>query len=266
MNLREFIFETESLISKIENKEKSIPLFELSKLFEIQPVKLLELFESENIYIGKETDISIELLKQILLKEPEISSTPKNLAKLLLSSNKLLKSIDEREFIRLNFLCRNFNMGVKSINELFKKENIEIDPKPTYKVETSLLKKLIEKENNKKIIRPFKILDVLEQKINQTDGKTYTKSVVLNQFVRSEQIREYAKIRAEGICELCDKLAPFKDKFGNPFLETHHIIYLSKGGSDTIDNVAAICPNCHRKIHNLNLKEDVKKLLSKRKE
>lgn len=76
---------------------------------------------------------------------------------------------------------------------------------------------------------------------------------------------EYAKIRANGICELCAKPAPFEDKFGIPFLETHHIIFLSKGGTDTVDNVAAICPNCHRKIHNLNLEEDVKKLLSKRK-
>lgn len=33
------------------------------------------------------------------------------------------------------------------------------------------------------------------------------------------------------------------------FLETHHIIPLSKGGADTIYNVAAICPNHHREAH-----------------
>lgn len=264
MNLRELIFESEHLISKIENKENSIPFSELVKTLEIPKSRLLELFESENLFIGNDEEISTELLKHFLLKEPEISSSPKSLGKLLLSSNKLLKKINEREFLRLNILCRSFDMSVKNINEYFIKENINIELKPTYKIDCKILKEIIEKENNKKIIRPNKILNELEEKINKNEEKTYTKSVVLNQFIRCEQIREYAKLRANGICELCDNPAPFKDKFGNPFLETHHIIYLSKGGTDTIDNVAAICPNCHRKIHNLNLEEDVNKLLSKR--
>lgn len=87
--------------------------------------------------------------------------------------------------------------------------------------------------------------------------------MLTTQFVRNEYIREYARVRANGICELCDNPAPFKDYYGKPFLETHHVIFLSKGGEDSIDNVVAICPNCHRKIHNLNLEEDVNKLLEK---
>ena len=35
-------------------------------------------------------------------------------------------------------------------------------------------------------------------------------------------------------------------------METHHIEWLSKGGSDTIDNTVALCPNCHKKMHILN--------------
>jgi 5-methylcytosine-specific restriction protein A len=52
-------------------------------------------------------------------------------------------------------------------------------------------------------------------------------------------------------------MAPFKDKNGEPFLESHHIEWLSKDGEDTIENSIALCPNCHRKMHSLNLKADI---------
>lgn len=65
---------------------------------------------------------------------------------------------------------------------------------------------------------------------------------------------------ANGKCKLCNKDAPFIDKNGIPFLETHHIIWLAHGGLDTIENTVALCPNCHKKIHNLDLKEDIEKL------
>jgi len=56
--------------------------------------------------------------------------------------------------------------------------------------------------------------------------------------------------RANGICENCDKPAPFiRRRDGTPYLEVHHIIQLSKGGNDTINNAVAICPNCHRELH-----------------
>lgn len=32
--------------------------------------------------------------------------------------------------------------------------------------------------------------------------------------------------------------------------DIHHIIQRSKGGSDEHDNLAYICPNCHRMVHN----------------
>ncbi|MEH7090727.1 HNH endonuclease [Priestia aryabhattai] len=84
-----------------------------------------------------------------------------------------------------------------------------------------------------------------------------------NAFTRKIYIKEYAKKMAQGICQLCDKEAPFLDKQGNPFLEVHHINYLSNGGEDKIDNVVALCPNCHRRIHMLEDEEDFKKILKK---
>ena len=43
-------------------------------------------------------------------------------------------------------------------------------------------------------------------------------------------------------------------------MEVHHIKQLAKGGEDTLRNAVALCPNCHRKMHSLNKKADVKKL------
>ena len=62
---------------------------------------------------------------------------------------------------------------------------------------------------------------------------------------------------------MCDKPAPFKKKDGSPFLEVHHIDFLSNGGDDSIDNVSALCPNCHRKMHALAIQSDISKLKSK---
>jgi 5-methylcytosine-specific restriction protein A len=34
-------------------------------------------------------------------------------------------------------------------------------------------------------------------------------------------------------------------------LQIHHIVPRSKGGADTIDNLVALCPNCHCTIHSI---------------
>nr|WP_297708952.1 HNH endonuclease [uncultured Butyrivibrio sp.] len=82
-----------------------------------------------------------------------------------------------------------------------------------------------------------------------------------NTFIRDRYVSEYAKRRAKGYCQLCGEPAPFFDYNGRPFLETHHVIWLADGGEDSINNTVALCPNCHRKMHILNLDEDVQTLL-----
>ncbi|WP_260579418.1 HNH endonuclease [Vreelandella populi] len=74
---------------------------------------------------------------------------------------------------------------------------------------------------------------------------------------RSPYIAAYAKRRANGHCELCKQPAPFETKKGEPYLECHHIEWLAKGGDDSIENTVALCPNCHRKMHALNLLDDI---------
>lgn len=84
--------------------------------------------------------------------------------------------------------------------------------------------------------------------------------VITNVYDRNPYIARYVKQLAAGYCQLCEKPAPFKDASGTPFLESHHIHWLSEGGLDTIENTIALCSNCHKKMHILNLEEDVKKL------
>ncbi len=69
-------------------------------------------------------------------------------------------------------------------------------------------------------------------------------------YERDPKVVAYALEKAKGKCGACKKPAPFiRRATGEPFLEIHHITMLKDGGSDTIDNVIALCPNCHRKRH-----------------
>ncbi|AYN69076.1 HNH endonuclease [Euzebyella marina] len=71
----------------------------------------------------------------------------------------------------------------------------------------------------------------------------------LNYFQRNPFVKAWVLQNSNGICEVCNKDAPFNTDQGEFFLEVHHIKALSKGGSDTIENTIALCPNCHREIH-----------------
>lgn len=71
-------------------------------------------------------------------------------------------------------------------------------------------------------------------------------------YYRDPYLKQMVKRIADGKCQFCGNIAPFIDKQGEPYLEEHHVKRLADGGKDTIDNVVAICPNCHRKVHVLN--------------
>lgn len=74
--------------------------------------------------------------------------------------------------------------------------------------------------------------------------------VVSVAFKRNYDVIAEVLERANGICEECKQAAPFiriSDK--TPYLEVHHMLPLARGGEDTVDNAAALCPNCHRKAH-----------------
>jgi len=82
----------------------------------------------------------------------------------------------------------------------------------------------------------------------------------VSSYVRDAAVAEYARRIANGLCDLCEKEAPFRNNKNEGYLECHHIVWLAQGGSDTIENTVALCPNCHRKMHVLNRKADKEKL------
>ena len=103
-------------------------------------------------------------------------------------------------------------------------------------------------------------LEELEFKARYSVKEGGRREVVSEVFDSDRIVAEYAQRKADGVCQLCNRPAPFRDRNGEPFLEIHHIIPLEEGGQDTIENVVALCPNCHRKMHELNLTADVVRL------
>lgn len=81
-------------------------------------------------------------------------------------------------------------------------------------------------------------------------------------YVRSAKVAEETKKRAKGICQYCQMPAPFSDKNGEPYLEVHHVVWLSRGGEDSTENTVALCPNCHTRMHILDDPNDVSRLRS----
>ena len=109
----------------------------------------------------------------------------------------------------------------------------------------------------------IKPLEQLKNEAEQRSSQPFSDTVSTKIYHRDPTIAAYVKKRADGHCQLCGQKAPFNDKNGEPYLESHHIDWLSKGGMDSVDNCVALCPNCHRKIHILNDSDDIKTLKSK---
>lgn len=95
-------------------------------------------------------------------------------------------------------------------------------------------------------------LDELYQRAKEsspTESTTSTASPSRQTYTRSEIVKRYALREADGVCQGCSEEAPFTGEDGEPFLEVHHLYRRSDGGADDPDNVVALCPNCHRRVH-----------------
>lgn len=79
-------------------------------------------------------------------------------------------------------------------------------------------------------------------------------------FYRNPKVRKAALRRANGKCELCNGVG-FEMVGGAVYLETHHVVPLSEGGSDLITNVAALCPTDHRRAHYAHDRDDIRQEL-----
>jgi hypothetical protein len=61
-------------------------------------------------------------------------------------------------------------------------------------------------------------------------------------------IKYFYKLFKDIPCEIC--------QWNKASRDLHHIINVSNGGSNTLDNIICVCPNCHRMIHQNFISED----------
>lgn len=90
--------------------------------------------------------------------------------------------------------------------------------------------------------------------------KLFVPSKVRTHTANLKPVRDYVISRAHGHCQLCGMQAPFNSPDGTPYLEVHHVIPFRDGGDDSISNLVALCPNCHRKIEISPEAADLQKL------
>ena len=65
--------------------------------------------------------------------------------------------------------------------------------------------------------------DEIATRATLRSGPASSRAVVTSAYVRNEYVAEHARRRAGGKCELCDQAAPFVNRTGEPYLETHHL-------------------------------------------
>ncbi|MCY4046413.1 MAG: HNH endonuclease signature motif containing protein [Cellvibrionales bacterium] len=97
--------------------------------------------------------------------------------------------------------------------------------------------------------RGEKLSEYIDQfSLKSVDTNGDQKQLSVKVYNRSPKVRESVLMRAKGKCEYCGETG-FKMFNGAMYLETHHIIPLSKSGPDSTSNVIALCPNHHREAH-----------------
>ncbi len=218
----------------ISKQDKNKIISEQSQINYIRQIKHLDK------YFRKLGQISIELYKidnlEILLQLDR-----------QFKENKELREKNNRGRNQYSVAFHHYVRMIANINEV-----------DTYSEE--MYNEIIKKQYN---INELNI-DNLKLKLKGQMQKDYNhKHVSVIYRSRSEIVSKITKIRAKGVCDLCGERAPFVLKNGMPYLETHHLVWMSKNGPDVIWNTVALCPNCHRKVHNLNLKADLEILKNK---
>jgi len=73
-------------------------------------------------------------------------------------------------------------------------------------------------------------------------GLIYTKEGRYNNAYQGSLLKEKVAQRAQGVCERCDES-------NYTILQVHHKIERYKGGSNELNNLELLCPNCHAAHH-----------------
>lgn len=100
--------------------------------------------------------------------------------------------------------------------------------------------------------------------VDDADGNSVEGAIIADQFsteqrpdtyiyngiqrYRDPNVRRMVLVRSKGVCELTG-VPGFLMVNGGAYLETHHIIPLSEGGTDGVENVIALTADAHRQAH-----------------
>ncbi len=178
--------------------------------------------------------------------------------------------VREIEPNRLHEILTKIDISVRKTSSFAKWNRI----KETFLLKTQPTLDAIEDEDYREISKIIR-----EKKLSDFDFSWHVKKYPLVSrrtvlyYDRDPNIVAGALLYANGVCQGCKTKAPFKrGSDGTDYLEVHHIQPLSEGGSDSFDNVCALCPNCHKLLH-LGKKDDhykeimnnIKEMLKKRK-
>jgi predicted restriction endonuclease len=91
--------------------------------------------------------------------------------------------------------------------------------------------------------REIELLEDLPPLVNET------REVIVKQIKRYYSITENCKRKYNNKCQIKGCGFTFKKKNGEFYSEAHHLIPLSKGGTQEENNVIILCPNHHRMMH-----------------
>lgn len=202
------------------------------------------------IYIDKYN--KNENLKYSIMQPSNNKTRIHLIAKKISMSNGTAENYSERLFNLWNKL-NNFNIhnGLESCPKLLEKIGTEVFIKGYFCKENILNSVTLEKTFEEELKKSKK--DTSENRNNRLKKESLKPEkieVVSIQYKRNPDVVIEVLDRAKGICEKCNKPAPFKRRKDNtPYLEVHHKDKLSDGGDDSVENSIAVCPNCHRELH-----------------
>ena len=154
-------------------------------------------------------------------------------------------SVSGRKWVRGLKPAKNVGANVLPVIEELILENEGIKSKPKVEFEEQVSK-----------LRREKTLAKPQGRTSPTKQTKETTS-----YDRDPKVVAWVLKNSGGNCESCKKPAPFVKPGGDFYLEVHHLRRLVDGGSDTVTNAVAVCPNCHRELHYGNERETVLKSL-----
>jgi 5-methylcytosine-specific restriction protein A len=167
----------------------------------------------------------------------------KKLAQAFGRSEKAYESRMQNISYVLSLIGRNWLMGVKPTKNVGADIAVRIE---------ALLEEIGGYDDPPVVAFEIAVREEANQKnLAQPDGVPTPKSrrVSVTQFERDPLVQAWVLQQAKGVCEGCERPAPFCSTDGLPYLELHYLRPLAEGGGDTVTNAVALCPNCHREIH-----------------